>query len=258
MEPFLPYRLPTPSSGAELRSACSIEPVAIAIPNGKPLASRVRQDVREAPELASKWASARGRQQLERYIASVFWECHAAQIDDYMPLLCSLEWQGETGAALGLRSARRVPLFCESYLNGPVEEQVQLIFGESCSRFEVMELGHLAGSRPGATALLYLLVTAALHHSGIRYLLFAANRAVRASIRRSRYTPRTIGPADIERLGSSRSSWGRYYEGDPQLMLGDMELTFRQSMAQPKMVLELQRHDVAIQYLAEQIKQLAQ
>src|SRR5690606_5276556 len=96
---------------------------------------------------------------------------------------------------------------------------------------------------------------AAIHDAGIRYLIFAANRAVRVSIRRSGFTPLTIGPARPECLGAAAASWGRYYAGDPQVMVGDMVLTRRQVLAQSALARTLDEYRASIAALASAIRE---
>ncbi len=195
------------------------------------------------------------RERLEQYIASVFQAAWDARVLGFLPLLCSLQ-QGEYfSAALGLRSANHGPLFCEQYLDRPALHEVEALHGVRCAPGNLMELGNLAASHPGQGSLLYLLVTAAIHDAGIRYLIFAANRAVRLSIRRIGFTPLTIGPARPERLGPAAASWGRYYEGDPRVMVGDMALTRQQVLARPALAAALDQYRPSIAVLASAIRE---
>lgn len=195
------------------------------------------------------------RERLEQYIAGVFQAAWGARVLGFLPLLCSLQQQGHFSAALGLRSANHGPLFCEQYLARPALEEVDALYGGRCLPGNLMELGNLAASHPGQGALLYLLVTAAIHDAGIRYLIFAANRAVRVSIRRSGFTPLTIGPARAECLGAAAASWGRYYDGDPRVMVGDMALTRQQVLAQPELEATLRQYQASIAVLASAIRE---
>ncbi|HEY7775767.1 MAG TPA: thermostable hemolysin, partial [Kineobactrum sp.] len=124
-----------------------------------------------------------------------------------------------------------------------------------CTPRQVMELGNLVASTAGEGSLLYLLVTAAIHDAGVPYLVFAANRAVRLSICRSGFTPVVIGPATAECLGGASAQWGRYYEGDPMVMLGDMALTRQQVLARPAMAATVHRYRAPISALAAVIRQ---
>jgi hypothetical protein len=193
------------------------------------------------------------REALEQYISGAFSAAYDARILGYLPLLFSLEDNGGYRAALGLRSAAVDPLFCEQYLDSTVEEEVRSLYRVRVGRSKIMEMGNLVASA-GHSALLYLIVTAAMHEAGIEYLLFAANKSVRTSINRSGFTPKLIRLAEKNCLGEEASNWGSYYEGDPIVMLADIELTMQQAMTQPKMrkILAGYRHDIAV--LADAIR----
>lgn len=194
------------------------------------------------------------REKLEQYISGIFHASHGAKILEYLPLLFAMERETGYSAALGLRGAGNGPLFCEAYLDEPVETLVQRIYGVGCPRNQIMELGNLAASAAGDSALLYLVVTRALHLAGIRHLLFAANRAVRISLRRTGFTPVAIGPADPSRLEDGGRRWGSYYQGDPQVMLGDVALAWEQSEANPALWLSLEQYRDLVDDLAEAIR----
>ncbi len=214
------------------------------------------------PAPVEKWPAVRpcfdadkGREKLEQYIAGVFHASWDARILEYLPLLFSLQRETGYSAALGLRAAGKSRLFGETYLDTPVEQQIKRVHGYDCPRSGIMELGNLVASSAGDGALLYLLVTRALHVAGIRFLLFAANRAVRLSIRRTGFTPIVLGPADPNRLDDEGSRWGRYYEGDPQVMLGDISLSWKQSQAEPALRAALDQHALLVEELAETIRE---
>lgn len=193
------------------------------------------------------------RAALERYISGIFSAAYGASILEYLPLLFSLEKDGHYNAALGLRSAAAAPLFCEQYLDSTVEDEAFLLYGDRADRSKIMELGNLVATSPGQSAFLYLLVTAALQAADVQYLLFAANKSVRASIRRSGFTPRVIGVADGNRLGPEAKNWGTYYEGEPFVMLADISLTMEQASAQPMMCRLIDNYRHSIPVLADAI-----
>jgi hypothetical protein len=195
------------------------------------------------------------REKLEQYIAGIFHTSYGARILEFMPLLFNLRRDELFCAALGLRSAVGTKLFCEQYLDGvPAEDVVAQLSGVRCERRGIMELGNLVASTPGHGSLLYLLVTAAAWEAGVEYLLFAANRAVRFSIRRSGFTPRLVCPARRESLGDGGAQWGNYYDGDPRVMLGDLALTLAQAQAQPPLHRALRLYRQPIAALAEEIR----
>jgi hypothetical protein len=194
------------------------------------------------------------REQLEQYISSIFQAAYGARVLEYLPLLFSLEQGDVTTAALGLRSAATTPLFCEQYLQVPVEQSVLSLYDQHVSRSKVMELGNLVSSTAGSGVMLYLLTAAALNEAGIRYLLFAANKAVRTSIRRTGFTPKSVCPARPDSLGAQSENWGSYYDGEPLVMLADIPLTLRQARAQPTLCRYLEDNADHISTLAESIE----
>lgn len=204
--------------------------------------------VRACPEFHS------GRECLEQYISGTFNAAYGARILEYLPLLFSLESDGDMQAALGLRSASVDALFCEQYLDACAEQQVELLYGRKVRRAQIMELGNLVATEPGHSGLLYLIITAAMHEAGIEYLMFAANKPVRNSIARCGFTPRTIQAAQQSRLGERGLDWGRYYEGDPIVMLADIGLTMKQISAQSGLQAIIDSYQFAIPSLADSIR----
>lgn len=198
--------------------------------------------------------SHREREGLEQYISSIFSAAYGARILEYLPLLFSLESDGVNQAALGLRSAHHGPLFCEQYLDVCAQQHVRELYGREAGRGQIMELGNLVATEPGHSGLLYIIITAAMHEAGIEYLLFAANKRVRNSIARCGFTPREIRAAQQSRLGSQGLAWGRYYEGDPVVMLGDIALTMRQINTQPALQGIVDAYQFAIPALADSIR----
>jgi len=195
------------------------------------------------------------REKLEQYIAHIFQTSYDARVFEYLPMLLSLELEGSTSAALGISHASRQPLFCESYLKHSAEDTVKQVYERDCERLKIMELGNLAVSVPRHSALLYVLAVAAMQRAGIEFLFFAANRKVRASIKRSGLTPISICKAKQESLGERGACWGSYYEGDPEVMIADIRLTMNQAMAQPLMQKQLSGYSSAINQLASHIRQ---
>ena len=174
-----------------------------------------------------------GRPRVERYIAGIFQAAYDARVMEYMPMLCSLERHDTLVAALGLRKAGGKQLFCEQYLDEPVESVVTGAFGTRTPRQSIWELGNLVASSPGQAVRLYLLVAAALGEIGVRYLTFAAIRPVRNSIQRCGFSTRVICDAHPARLGERAQEWGSYYENDPKVVLADIRQALRHGYSDP-------------------------
>ncbi|MFT5482044.1 MAG: hypothetical protein ACI9GW_000691 [Halieaceae bacterium] len=190
------------------------------------------------------------RESIERYITSVFDAAYSARILDFLPLLFALIKNDSIAATLGLRSASASQLFCERYLEETAEELVLRMSGEAVRRDHIMEMGNLAANGGVQSAWLYVLVVAGLNRAGVRWLLFAANRAVQNSIGKCNFTPLRICPADPGKLGAEAVNWGSYYDGKPDVMLGDLALTVAQAQAQPMLADLLASHESEIDYIA--------
>lgn len=197
-----------------------------------------------------------GRHSLERYVADIFYANYGARHIEYQDLLCSLQQNSGRVAALGLSCASRGSLFCEQYLNAPLEDYVEREFGQSVSRSSLMELGNLVASEPGQSVVLYLLVTAALHAAGVRYLVFSANRAVRSSIQRCGFNTQVLCSADPYKLKDEQQDWGTYYDGDPKVILADIRQAVTHGRKH-KMMAELwSREELLVDYLSYSIAEL--
>ena len=193
--------------------------VQIEVPGRTPIAS---PSALPTYQVASTSLLESDRQRVERYIAGIFSAAYGATVFEYLPLLCSLERENSLVGALGLRSAASEPLFCEQYLDVSVQSSILREYGMPVARRNIMELGNLVSSSAGQGVYLYLLVTAALAAADVRYLVFAANRAVRYSINRHGFDTRVICHADASRLGAKAQEWGSYYESDPKVVLADI------------------------------------
>ncbi|MFV8816551.1 thermostable hemolysin [Haliea sp. E17] len=181
-----------------------------------------RPRARRQPHLAALTAGSAGRARAERFIGDNFQASYGARLTHFMPIICSLQQEDAIKAALGLRAARCTSLFVEQYLQQPAEVVIGQHYPGPVSRSSVWEMGNLAASDGRVAVMLYLLVTAALHRLGVDYLVFAANAAVRQSIRRRGFTTRTVCNADPLRLGSAASDWGSYYDSDPQVLVASI------------------------------------
>jgi len=191
------------------------------------------------------------REAVEQYISSIFHATYGATVFEYLPLLCSLERHGHHSAALGLRAAQRATLFCEQYLDRPVQSYIQEQFGGEPDRSTIMELGNLVASKPGQAMFLYLLVAAALNEAGVKYLLFTANKPVMTSINRCGFSPRVLCDANPAKLGSAADKWGSYYQGKPKVVLGDIKHAIRHGRRTPWIDQLWQEHGRLIGQLAD-------
>ena len=180
---------------------------------------------RESPltlQLAQPGQGAR-RAALEHFIALRFAESYQARIRHFMP--CLLGLHGDDGAvqgAVGLRSARRRPLFLERYLDEPIEQAVSRRSGVPISRGEIVEVGNLAAFGNASARLLIVALTDLLVAQGFRWVVFTGTPALLNSFQRLALDPMPLGLADPARMGEELADWGSYYASRPQVMAGEI------------------------------------
>lgn len=199
------------------------------------LSARLAERATEAPDHAGLHArlarlfdlrehGATTRAGVERFIHDCFAEIHGARISHFMPRLLSLHaGRGDMVAAFGLREARSSRLFLESYLDRPIEDELQARLGHPVRRDEIMEVGNLSARYAGAARWLSVAVTAMLHESGYRWVVFTGTAALRNSFQRLGLRPLELAAASVAHLpAAERADWGRYYESSPVVMAGDV------------------------------------
>lgn len=164
------------------------------------------------------------RGEAEGFIGRCFSAMHGAHIRHFMPRLLSLRAQrGEMIAAFGLRAAAHAPLFLETYLERPIEEVLQARSGHAVRREDIVEVGNLSALYPGAARWLILAVTSLLHDEGFRWVTFTGTTALRNGFHRLGLRPIELGAAALTHLPEQeRVAWGRYYDGMPTVMAGDI------------------------------------
>ncbi len=160
---------------------------------------------------------------LEDFIRQRFAEHYGARVRHFMPCLLGLHGDGgQVQGAVGLRSARRRPLFLERYLDAPIEEAVSLRSGRQVPREEIVEVGNLAAFGSASARLLIVALTDLLVAQGFRWVVFTGTSALLNSFQRLALEPLALAPADPARMGEELADWGSYYASRPQLMAGEI------------------------------------
>jgi hypothetical protein len=174
------------------------------------------------------------RAELEAFIAARYAEAYGAQLREFMPRLFGLRTaEGVLIAAFGLRGAQSgassEPLFLEQYLDAPIEAVAAASAQRIVPRASIVEIGNVAGRHPGALRLLIALLARELTEQGFRYVAFTTHTGLINGFSRLRLPLWTIADARLDRLPASEwSSWGRYYEHAPKVLLGDIVAGFEQ------------------------------
>lgn len=169
-------------------------------------------------------ASSPRREEAEQFIRSVFQRHHAARVPSFAPELLLIEAQDRVLAAAGWRSAGSQPLFLERYLDDPVEVLLERLTGQPLSRERVVEVGHLASEKPGAS--LHVIVALARHLAqlGYEWVVFTATGELVRLFTRLGLPLLALAKADPARLGDEAKAWGRYYDTQPIVVAGRVRL----------------------------------
>lgn len=164
-----------------------------------------------------------GRAGLETFIAATFRANYGACLTHFSDTLVGFRGpDGAWTAALGFSLAEAGPLFLEHYLDAQVEMEIGQRLGKTVERRDIVEVGNLAATHPGAARSLIVGTTALLHSMGLRYVTFTATASLLNSFGRLQLQPQVLAPADPARLPDRGAGWGSYYDTHPQVMFGDI------------------------------------
>ena len=164
-----------------------------------------------------------GRAAVEGFVAGRYRSAFGAELQSFMPRLVAFDdAHGEIRAAAGLRAADSGPLFVEQYLQLPIETEIARRARAPVTRTGIVEVGNFAASRAGDTRAALRALVDVLHALGFRWVAFVATRPLRNAFARLGLRPQAIGPAEPGRLHGDPARWGRYYDGDPQVLIGDI------------------------------------
>jgi hypothetical protein len=138
-----------------------------------------------------------------------------------MPQLLALEDQaGRFHAVVGCRSAADGPLFLERYTRAPIERLISRHAGMAVRRSEIVEIGSLACRGGRAAVEIISGLVPFLIGSGFGWVAFTGADTVKNVFRRMRLFPTALCKADPALLGAGATDWGRYYDHDPEVMVG--------------------------------------
>lgn len=158
------------------------------------------------------------RAEVEAFVRGIFAQRYGAQVQQFAPVLVSLQDHGEIVAAAGYRSAADAPLFLERYLSSPIES----LLAPQPTRRSVVEVGHLAASRSGEGRRLIALLGPHLAAQGFQWVVSTLTTELRQLFVRIGVTPLALGTADPASLGSEATHWGSYYDHRPVVLAGHL------------------------------------
>ena len=203
-------------------------------------------------DLLNPWSI--DRPDLEQFIADRYRQVYDARLNHFLPLLMRVQMHGRTLAALGLRPGCCGPMYLENYLGGPIEQAIAKHARAPVQRASIVEVGNLVSACPGSSQSLFLVMAAAVHKAGYRWMAFTATRQVRKLLKRLNYHPILLERADATCLGEDASRWGRYYETQPQVLAGGICAAMENMLGNAAMRSVLDRYQRRIGFLADRLK----
>lgn len=162
------------------------------------------------------------RAEVEAFVRGIFAQRYGARVQQFTPVLVSLQDHGEIVAAAGYRSAADAPLFLERYLPSPIETLLATQAVAQPARRSVVEVGHLAASRSGEGRRLIALLGPHLAAQGFQWVVSTLTTELRQLFVRIGVTPLALGTADPAALGAEATHWGSYYDHRPVVLAGHL------------------------------------
>jgi len=162
------------------------------------------------------------RAEVEAFVRDIFAQRYGARVQQFAPVLVSLQDHGEIVSAAGYRSAADAPLFLERYLPSPIESLLAAQAVAQPARRSVVEVGHLAASRSGEGRRLIALLGPHLAMHGFQWVVGTLTTELRQLFVRIGVTPLALGTADPAALGADAADWGSYYDHRPVVLAGHL------------------------------------
>jgi len=189
--------------------------------NPQPL---LTEPTERTPSLCSVYVDDPARPALEQFVRAVFRRSYGAEVSQFTPeLLGDFDLEGRLRAVVGARPANHGALFCEHYLERPLEQELSARIGGPVPRSELVEVGHLAPESAGQARALIAALTRRLAARGYRWVAFTAVPRLRNAFARMQLEIIDLGAADPQRLpAAERALWGSYYANRPRVYAGDI------------------------------------
>lgn len=213
-----------------------------------------------APQVHLVGPADANRAEVEDYIRERYQTSYQASVTNFCPWLVSMQCQGENSGAAGLRPALGAQLYLEQYLEVPVEQAISAVVGTRIKRSAIVEVCNLVAQRRGASHLLFLLFTAALHQAGYEWIVFTATKALRNNLEKVGFPVHVIQEASPARLDPAVvQDWGNYYKTEPVIVAGRLEDAMKIILGRTLFRRVLRLYRAEINAMAEQLaEQLAE
>lgn len=173
------------------------------------------------------------RLEAETYIRAIFASRYQADPAAFAPNLVMMEQHRRIIAATGWRGAGAETLYLERYLDAPIETAMENLASEQVVRERIVEVGHLAADKPGASVHVILTLADYLHRIGFEWVVFTATQELIRIFTRLGLPLLALAKADPARLGDAAGAWGSYYDTQPVVVAGRIQLGLARSGSHP-------------------------
>ncbi len=160
------------------------------------------------------------RQEVEDFIAAVFYQNYQAHIDSFMPELIALRDQnGVLMAAFGIHKASHSALFLEQYIDMPIEDLFTQQLGQLITRNAITSIGNLAVANPRNAGVLIAHIIQYSLAVGIEWCVATAHHSLQNGLIKGGRDVYPLHAADKTRLSKNElAKWGNYYDKQPEIV----------------------------------------
>lgn len=171
-------------------------------------------------------ANQQNKERVKQFSGARFQSAYNAEVHDFLPnMLALLDVHWNIKASVGYQSAASSTLYLENYLPCSIEETIaDYLTIERPSRCEIIEVGNLASTSPGATRRLILNLANHFEKQGYKWLVITATPYVCNSFEKLNLgvNLHRIAKADAGSVENTQSYWGSYYDHQPQVYVVDI------------------------------------
>jgi hypothetical protein len=176
------------------------------------------------------------RDEAESFIRKAFSQRYGADVSSFAPNLLLVEQQQRLIAVTGWRAASSDALFLERYLDTPIEMAMAQLADQAVVRERIVEVGNLAAEKAGGSIQIVLTLSRHLHSLGYEWVVFTATQELIGIFSRLGLPLLALAKADPTRLGDAAGNWGTYYDTQPIVVAGRIQMALERTgqRASPK------------------------
>jgi hypothetical protein len=173
------------------------------------------------------------REAAESFVRKAFAQRYGADVSSFAPNLLLVEQQQRLIAVTGWRAASADALFLERYLDVPIELAMAQLADQTVVRERIVEVGNLAAEKAGGSIQIILTLSRHLHSLGYEWVVFTATQELVGIFSRLGLPLLALAKADPERLGDAAGNWGSYYDTQPIIVAGRIQMALDRTGQRP-------------------------